>query len=588
MRRTTQVSATFALFGLLAACSAESTPTSWGDEPADPGQQPSGVVPPGQTAAPGVTPGTPVTPGTGGTTVSPGTDPAPVPEPVIPTGDPIPLKLDGTPSGGQLVRLTHLQWANTVKQLLALTTAPEAAQAFAPDAIVGNFSNNEKYLTTSQTLVSDYERAVEDLVEALTDQQLAKIYTGTDADGFIKTFGRRAYRRPLSAEEVTKYTAVYTAGTELTSSGSAFLKGAGLVIQTMLQSPYFIYRSELGTAGQPLNGFDLAAKMSFALLDVGPSDALLDAAQAGQLDTQEGAATQAQQLLSDPNAVTAMRRFHGETLQFKRFENLRKDPAIVPEFTQGMAPAAQEAAYLFFDRIFTQDLGLADIFTSTTGYVNKDLATLYGVAAPTGTNFKEMDLGADRIGYFSQLPYLLMHSVNYVPDPIHRGVDLGIRMLCAQVDTPNFVPPQPPSPEAGQSNREVIEVTTSPELCNSCHGYYINPLGFAFENFDGLGRYRTEDNGSPVNAAGTYPFVEGDKAFNNNKELMNLLTQSEQAHQCYAKNMIQFVLGRELKSDDMPQIESLATLSAGHASTKELLVELVNSPSFRNYGGGTQ
>lgn len=543
-----------------------------------------GVTPPGSPSAttPGATPVTPVTPGV---------DPTPtVEEPVIPTGDPLPLKLEGTPSLGQLVRLTHLQWANSVQQLLALAAPPEAAEAFAPDAIVGNFSNNEKYLTTSQTLVSDYERAVEGLVDALTDQQLAKIYTGTDAAGFITTFGRRAYRRPLTDAEVATYTEVYNAGTELTRDGSAFLKGAGLVIQTMLQSPYFIYRMELEPSGETLTGYEIAAKLSLSLLDVAPGDALLDAAKAGQLDTPEGIETQVTQILNDTRALTAMRRFHGETLQFARFDNIHKESSIVPEFKDSMASSAKEAAYLFFDNIFSQNQGLAEIFTSTTGYVNQDLATLYDVTVSgAGANgFKQTDLGADRLGYFSQIPYLLMHSVNYTPDPIHRGVDLGIRMLCAHVDSPNFVPPSPPAPQPGQTNREVIATTTSPDACNGCHGYYINPLGFAFENFDGLGRFRSEDNGQPVDASGTYPFTEGNKTFANNKELMNMLVDSEQAHQCYAKNMMEFVLGRETKEGDMTEIAALATLSQTDASVKDLLIALVKSPAFRTNGGGIQ
>src|SRR5690606_4550389 len=150
----------------------------------------------------------------------------------------------------------------------------------------------------------------EGIVEGLTEQDLQRIYPGDDAAGFISTFGRRAYRRPLTQPEVDRYMQVYTAGTELTTAGSEFLKGAGLVIQTMLQSPYFIDRAELGGEGQPLDGYELAAKLSLAILDVTPSDALLDAAEQGQLDSPEGLANHASQLLDDPKAVTTMRRFH--------------------------------------------------------------------------------------------------------------------------------------------------------------------------------------------------------------------------------------------------------------------------------------
>src|SRR5690606_30977779 len=151
----------------------------------------------------------------------------------------------------------------------------------------------------------------------------------------------------------------------------------------------------------------LAAKLSLSLLDVTPSDALLDAAAQGQLDTPEGIGAQASQLLNDPRAASAMRRFHGETLQFKRFENLRRESSIVPEFTSTMNESAKEAAYLFFENIFTSDQGLAEILTSTTGYVNRDLASLYGVDAPLGNGFQQTDFGAERPGYFAQVPFLL-------------------------------------------------------------------------------------------------------------------------------------------------------------------------------------
>lgn len=585
IRKRPQASATLALYGLMVACSSEPT---W-----DPGQMGSGGpddtsgVQPGP-GSPVPDPNAPTGPGTqpGVSPTTTGDSPTPS-QPVIPDGGPIPLKLDGTPTLGQLNRLTHSQWANTVQALLALQSTPEAAETFAPDAVVGTFSNNEKYLSPSQTLISDYERAVENLVKGLTEQQLAQIYSGSDAEGFIKAFGRRAYRRPLSDQEVAKYVDVYTVGAELPSSGSAFFKGAGLVIQAMLQSPFFIYRTELGTPGQPLDAYQIAAKLSFALWNVGPSDALLDAAQSGKLDSPEGIAAEAQTMLEDPRAVEVMRRFHGETLQFSRFGNIHKEQSIVPEFKDSMAESAREAAYLFFDRIFTEDLGLKDIFTSTVGFVNNDLAALYDVAAP-GSGFTGVDLGAERPGYFSQVPYLLLHSVNYVPDPVHRGVDLGLRMLCAKVDSPPFVPPPPPTPKPDQSNREALTLLTSAPACASCHGPYINPLGFAFENFDGLGRFRETDNGKPVDASGEYPFTEGKKSWNTSAELMTLLTQSEQAHDCYAANLTQFMLGRELATDDLSHIKALSAVSKSDASLKDLILELVKSPAFRINGGGNQ
>ena len=558
---------------------ADSDHTDPGDGPSDPSLPNAGVNPPATNS---------VTPGTTDPAVNPtDTTDQLTPQESIEPGEPIPLRLSGSPTFARLVRLSHQQWENSVQYLLGLSSPPGAATGFSTDAIVGSFSTNEKYMTTTETLVTDYERAIEGIVEGLTEQDLQRIYPGDDAAGFISTFGRRAYRRPLTQPEVDRYMQVYTAGTELTTAGSEFLKGAGLVIQTMLQSPYFIYRAELGGEGQPLDGYELAAKLSLAILDVTPSDALLDAAEQGQLDSPEGLANHASQLLDDPKAVTTMRRFHGEALQFKRFNNVGKDMTVVPEFSSELPGALLEGAYRFFDRIFTNDLGVRDIFTSTVGFVNADLAPLYGVNPPA-FEFQEVDLGPERAGYFSQAPYLVMHSVNLVPDSIHRGVDLNLKVLCAQVDSPDFVPPPLTTPKDNQSNRELIELTTSAGICAGCHEPYINPLGFAFENFDGMGRWRDEDRGVPVNASAEYPFAEGTKSFADNTELMNILAESEQAHECYSKNMLQFMLARELTAADMPTVERLGSASMQSSSIKELILELVKTDAFRMRTGGAQ
>ncbi len=532
------------------------------------------------TSSPGVSP----TPPDGSGVVPVGNE-QPTPQETIEPGDPIPLQLSGSPTNGRFVRLSHKQWENSVQYLLALSAPLNVSESFAADAIVGSFSTNEKYMTTTETLISDYERAIEALVEGLNEQSLQRIYPGTDAAGFISTFGRRAYRRPLTQGEVDRYMEIYTAGTQLTAEGSEFVKGAGLVIQTMLQSPYFIYRTEFVDDGQPLTGYEVASKLSLAILDVTPDDTLLDAAGRGELDGPDGLANYAAQLLEDPRALTTMRRFHGEALQFKRFNNVGKDPIVVPEFTAELPAALLEGAYRFFDRIFDQDLGVRDIFTSTVGFVNADLAPLYGVNPPA-FEFQEMDLGPERTGYFSQAPYLIMHSVNLVPDSIHRGVDLNLKVLCAQVDSPDFVPPGLSAPQPDESNRELIEKTTGSGICAGCHQPYINPLGFAFENFDGMGRWRDEDRGKPVDASASYPFIEGTKSFADNAELMQIMADSKQAHECYSKNMLQFVLARELTPADMPTVESLATTSMAQSSIKDLVVEVVKTPAFRTRSGG--
>src|SRR6185503_5581401 len=143
--------------------------------------------------------------------------------------------------------------------------------------------------------------------------QLSKLYAGTDGAGFIAAVGRRVYRRPLTPKETASYQTLFDLGTKLTGSQSAFAKGAEVVLEAMLQSPYFLYRTELGAAGAPLSSYEVATKLSLWLRNTTPDNALLDAAAGpGKLDTPEGAADAAQKMLEEPAAKSVMRRFHGE------------------------------------------------------------------------------------------------------------------------------------------------------------------------------------------------------------------------------------------------------------------------------------
>jgi hypothetical protein len=214
------------------------------------------------------------------------------------------------------------------------------------------------------------------------------------------------------------------------------------------------------------------------------------------------------------------------------------------------------------------------------------MATLYGVAAPT-SGFVERDLGPSRAGYFSQLPYLTFHGINGEPDSIHRGVTINLDVLCVEPGAPDNVPPVP-ALQPNQTNRERISTLTA-GCGGECHNSYINPVGFSFEHFDGMGIYRETENGKPIDSTGSYPFTEGTKSFANAAELMQHMANGEQAHLCYAKKMSSFALQRDIVATDMPLLQSLKTASmATNGSVKQVILELVRNPAFRTRVGGAQ
>ncbi len=495
--------------------------------------------------------------------------------------------------------MTNAQWERSVQYLLQLD-GPTGELSGLADVVRGarEFANNEAGLEIDPTLKTDFQVAAESLAKQVAQDPaaLSKIYSGTDAAGFIASFGRRAYSRPLSAEETARLSEVFDTGASLSGGGSSeFARGAGLVIEAILQSPGFLYRTELSDAGSRLNGYEVAEKLSLVLRDVIPDDALLDAAESGQLDDDSGIMTVAQQMLDSPDATAVMREYHGELFAFSRYAALEKDQDSVPEFKPEMKAELEEAAHLFLDGVFENGMGLREILTSTKGYANSTLAEFYGDdVSVSGSGFREVELGPNRPGFFTQLPFLIVNSVNRIPDSIHRGVALNLQLLCADVPSPPNVPADqivlPPYKE-GQTNRERVTAGTGPGTCGAgCHSSYINPLGFGFENYDGLGKWRDEEEGKQVDASGIYPFTDGTAEFDGPADLMNKIANGTQAHDCYAKHMAGFVLQRDLTERDRELVKMLSSSSSGASgSIKEMLLAVVTDPAFTTRAvGGAQ
>jgi hypothetical protein len=517
-------------------------------------------------------------PGSGGTTGSGGDGTASV------------LNLKGSPQYFRFVRLTNAQWGRAVQDVLKLDAPSGLEQSF-QGAVIGttDFSNNELVLDVNQESWASFQTAAETLAAQVTatDAALAKVYTGTDPAGFITTLGRRIYRRPLTTAEQATYTSLYNMGSSLSGTRSTFAKGASMVIRAMLQSPYFLYRTEMGANGAALSGYETAAKLSLWLRGTTPADTLLDsAAGPGKLDTADGAATLATTMLGEATATSVLRQFHGELLHFDRFAQITK--VGVPTYNTSLNSEFLDVSNRFFDDILTQGRGLKDILTSTTGYVGPGTASLYGITAPA-SGYVQKDLGPQRVGWFSQIPYLALYGFNGDPDSIHRGVTLNLDVLCATLGPPAAnIPPIPPL-QPGETNRHRIDTLTS-GCGSSCHNDMINPLGFSFEHFDGMGQFRdTENGGLTIDSSGSYTFADGNtKSWNDAAGLMQVLASTPQTHTCYAKKLASFGLQRDIVASDMPLLNTLTSSSmAATGSLKQMIVDLVRNDAFRTHVGGT-
>lgn len=500
----------------------------------------------------------------------------------------------------QFPRHSHRQWENTVRDLLYLDAIPGLSNSFTSDPLGGKtFDNNEVKLQVTPGLWADYQRAAEELAAMVTSDpaKLDKILPANlpadpaaKAKAFIEGFGRRAFRRPLTAAEVGNYEALFSKGTAILQGSDAFVDGVNLVLQAMLQSPFFVYRAELSDKADqngriPLNGYEIATKLSYMLWNTMPDDKLLDAAAAGELNTKDGVRAYAAQMLNTPEGKATVASFHEQLYDYGHYYDLNKNATKYPDWSPDIGADLQRETEMFVEHIiFGQGHKgtLADLLTSHTTFVNDRLAAIYGLNGSFSADFTQAELPADqmRSGLLTRLGFLASHGTASDPDSILRGVFINRRIICAKLpDPPNNVPPVPPGPN--QTNRERIETHTGAGTCGaSCHGVMINPAGFAFEHFGAIGEYRTEDNGFGINAADSYPFDSGAKSYANAVEFSQILADGPEAHRCYAKFWAEYALGRDMGAGDDKMIDALGEASHTGTAIQDLILQIVETDAF--------
>lgn len=517
-------------------------------------------------------------------------------------GGPVPPGLPADAAEAQVAersmfpRLSHAQWENTVRDLLRLDDRPGLSASFTTDPLGGVFDNNEAALLVTPGLWSDYQRAAEELAAMVAGDpgKLDRLVPadlpaepGARAQAFVERFGERVFRRPLTAGERDSFLALFDRGKELFEGEDPFVAGVRAAIEAFLQSPQFVYRVELGAGPAkggliPLSGYEIATKLAYLLWNTMPSDELLAAAKAGELSTHEAVRAYAEGMLEDPRAREVVGAFHRQLYDYEHYHDLNKDQALYPEFVPAMGDDMQREAELFVEHIvFKQEGGLTDLLTARTAFVNENLAAVYGVEGQFSNEFKQVELDeAERSGLLTRLGFLASKATARQPDSIHRGVFVNLRILCASLPPPpDNATGLPPGERA--TNRERVEAHTGKGTCGeACHGTIINPAGFAFEHYDAIGKYRTTDNGMPVNAADVYRLGEGPKSYADGVEFSQLLAESSEAHACYARRWVEFAHGREVGAKDKGLIKELGEASRGGASTKELILQIVSSTSF--------
>jgi hypothetical protein len=529
----------------------------------------------------------PLTPATGGSTSVPDATPTPT------TGT------KAWPTSG-LRRLTREQYRRSVQQLLGVTADPSLQ--LPPDEVADEGfefrSVGASRATTAPLGVAQYDALARALAhDAFLDptarQGLVGCAPSSASDecvtAFLKSFGRRALRRPLDATELARYQALVSSG----ASALGIWRGLEAAVAAFLQSPSFLYRAELGTAQAgdtrlKLDAFEVASRLSFLLHDSTPDDALLDAAAAGVLATPDGIDAQLTRLLAEPAAQATLTDYFREWLGFRELAGLPKDAQIFPGYTPELADAMEQELAMYVSReLLTGARSVLSIYSTQSTYVNATLAMHYGLPAPAGAGFQLVSLPAEshRAGLLTFAGLLAGNSRATMTSPTLRGRYVRERLLCGTVPPPppSVVATLPPPPADGsvETMRERLARHATEPACAGCH-QLMDPLGLALEHFDAIGQYRELDQGRNIDASGTLdgePFVDA-------VALGQKLEHHPDAVRCVGGQFARHAWGQAESAGEAWIFDELAAGFARGGYTIDAMVrQVVHHESFSSSGG---
>lgn len=401
-----------------------------------------------------------------------------------------------------------------------------------------------------------------------------------DLYGWVDRITTRAYRRNLSSEEKEQWHHVFDQGAELIQSGDEYVDGVRLVLIALLQSPHFLYRIEDTPSRKALSNAELAAKLSFQLCDMPPDEQMRSDVEEGQFF--DSYSDHVSRLLNAPCGQKKILDFHHALLHTKGYSNMFKSDELWDEVLNEYM--VQEVEAFVEEVVYTENGSLFELYTAPFTMANDRIAALYEQEGAS-EEFVRIELDpARRSGLLTLSGVLAYQSDAAQSNPIHRGVFINTELLCVDLPPPPDMVEPLPVQEDGQTNRERIDQHTGEGTCGaSCHAGLINPPGFAFENYDELGRYRSEEGGLPVDATGSYYFDDHSN-FVDGVSFSQALASSKKAHRCYTKKLTQFILGRSLTSEEEILSTEMAEVSLEGASIVSLVYDMVHDPIFTMRG----
>jgi hypothetical protein len=516
-------------------------------------------------------------------------------EPVGPDTEPEPPNTALQP----LRRISSLQYRNVVRDLLGpqAWAAASPRDVFPETAVDKHVFINDADANTVNTAESE---SIEDNAELMAEALLADAQTlipqvmpcapsgfsDADIDGciddFLRDFGRRAHRRPLTEAERGLLRGVYD---EVRAEQSA-TEAWATVVQYFLLSPALLYRPERGDA--PLDahpqllrvtGYEMATRLSFFLLNSAPDPALLDAAEAGELQTPDQVRAQAERLLDAyPDRVAAvLGEFHRDWLYTRGVAaQMREHPAFTPAARAALDREVQDFVSYVFD---SPDPTYRHLMTAESFPVDAALGPIYGVDGADGAVVQV----PHRKGLLTLASFAVAHARARDTSTILRGHFLLTDVLCGSVPLPG-VNVDIQGPLENTAGEPTARLRQAPLLnrpdCAGCHVSF-SPLGLALENFDDVGIWRERENGVAIDASGTLMQGDAQGSFADAFELVELIAHSERGQSCYAQQWFRYAMGRLETRDDVSSLRHLVSaFVADGGDLRTLLVEMTQTPAF--------
>jgi Protein of unknown function (DUF1592)/Protein of unknown function (DUF1588)/Protein of unknown function (DUF1595)/Protein of unknown function (DUF1587)/Protein of unknown function (DUF1585) len=507
-------------------------------------------------------------------------------------------------------RLNNYEYDNTMMDLLGVNGMAQAtfppdeecefdncADAFTmTDARYEQYFNNadmigeEVFADTSPTgLLQKY-------VYGLVSPACTPSATDTTCSSqIIAAFGAKAWRRPLTTQEVQGLQTLATNAISLGETADGSIKQ---VVKTMLASPQFIYRIEYdpnptSTAPHAISPYEMASRLSYLGWSSMPDQTLFDLAASGQILTDAILTQQVDRMLADPKGANFTTSFAGQWLGARDMQAHQVEPTAFPNFDDALRSAFVTEELLYFDQFLTGPLPVTQFLTNTNNFVNTRLARHYGFGNPTGTSFQMVTNGsAARVGFMGLGSFLTFTSYSYRTAITLRGKWILLNLYCQEIPAP---PPNEPALDPFPNNatnpatqqedvRAQMMAYTASADCAPCHAL-LDPIGYGLENFDGIGAYRTKYSATSTTtivASSTLPTGE---TFNSLPQLALILSQGKHLQQltdCASHKMMTYALARDLTTSDDPYLNQVRMQWSGQGySLRDLMKDVVINDTFK-------